>query len=132
MKLFKLFYTKFLVINYLTLSEMWTETKILKNIIAIRNKRGFSQEYVASKIGMKQSGYGLIERGIRGLNITTLLQIAIALETDIINIITYPKKYVDENLLENKNKVLVTFEISPDNREELLKMIIDKKKQDNK
>ncbi len=111
---------------------MWTETKILKNIITIRNKRGFSQEYVASKIGMKQSGYGLIERGIRSLNIATLLQIAIVLETDIVNIITYPKKYVNENLLEKSDKILVTFEVSPDNREELLKMISSKKKQDNK
>ncbi len=65
---------------------------ILNNIVKIRNEKGFSQDFVASKIGLKQSGYGLIERGERSLDYEKLLQIALTFEMDVIDIITYPKK----------------------------------------
>ena len=43
---------------------------------------------------------------------------------DIIDIFTYPKKYVDSETIINKyDKVSVTFEISADKREHLLKLV---------
>jgi len=56
---------------------------VLQNIIDIRKQKGFSQEYVAENLGMKQAGYALIEKGSRGLSLENLLQIAIILEIDI-------------------------------------------------
>ena len=69
---------------------------ILENIIKIREIKGFSQEYVAEKIGIKQSGFGLIERGERKLDYEKLAQIALIFEMDIIDIITFPNKYILE------------------------------------
>ena len=41
--------------------------QILENIRTIRKDKGLSQEFVASKLNMTQSGYAQIERGERGL-----------------------------------------------------------------
>lgn len=49
---------------------------ILRNIDAIRRNKGYSQEYLASQIGIKQAGLSLIMSGERELKYNTLLQIA--------------------------------------------------------
>lgn len=79
------------------------ETKVdavLESIRKIRNNKGFSQEYMASKLGMKQVGYGLIENGARGLQFEMLSQIAVVFGMSVIDLIAYPDVYVkktDEN-----------------------------------
>ena len=96
---------------------------IRENIVSIRNSKGFSQEYVAEKLGMKQSGYGLIERGKRSLDYEMLLQLALIFEFDVIDIITYPNKYVYSES-ENETKVLVEIRLD---REEFLNSGIKQK-----
>jgi transcriptional regulator with XRE-family HTH domain len=39
--------------------------QILENIKKIRKEKGYSQEYIASKLEMTQSGFAQIERGER-------------------------------------------------------------------
>jgi transcriptional regulator with XRE-family HTH domain len=68
----------------------------------------------ASKLGIKQLGYALIERGDRGLQFDILEQIAIILETDILDIITYPDKYEKKGTQNQFTKVLVELEVSTD------------------
>ncbi len=97
---------------------------IYDNILKIRKKKGYSQENVASHLGMKQAGYGLIENGNRGLEYNVLLQIAVFFEMDVIDIITYPDKYIDEKTastsLESKTtRVLVEIDV---NNDEFIKM----------
>lgn len=83
---------------------------IRENIARIRKSKGFSQEYLAEKIGLKQSGFGLVERGQRSLDYEKLLQIALIFEMDVIDIITYPDKYVYSES-ENETKVLVEIKL---------------------
>jgi transcriptional regulator with XRE-family HTH domain len=101
---------------------------ILENIKKIRTERPYSQEYMADKLGIDQVGYGLIENGKRKLKYETLEQIAIIFGMNVIDIITHPKKYVDVDslVMENKTgKVAVMFEVSPINREQLLRIVLD-------
>lgn len=58
---------------------------ILENIDTIRRNRGYSQEYLAMQIGMKQAGFSLIMSGERELKYNTLLQIANALQMSVID-----------------------------------------------
>ena len=39
-----------------------------KNLADLRDAKRYTQAYVANKLGITQQGYGLIERGDRGLN----------------------------------------------------------------
>ena len=103
-----------LIYNTINLKKMKKRQNILENIAQIRKSKGFSQDYLAGEIGLKQSGYGLIERGERSLNYQLLVQIALVLEMDVIDIITYPDRYVYS---ETENKTTVLVEIKLDNNE---------------
>ncbi|MDR0712943.1 MAG: helix-turn-helix domain-containing protein [Bacteroidales bacterium] len=104
---------------------------ILENIIAIRYKYGISQEYMADALGIKQGSYSLIENGKRDLKYNMLLQIAIVLKLNVIDIITYPKKYVDadslgisEGILDEK--VTIQIELKKSKKDKVLAMIFNK------
>lgn len=88
--------------------------KTLRNIEQIRKNKGYTQEYLASKLGLKQSGYALIMRGERGLQFELLEQIAIVFEMDITDIIKYPDKYEKIGSQERITKVLVELDVSDD------------------
>ncbi|NJK87302.1 MAG: helix-turn-helix transcriptional regulator [Bacteroidales bacterium] len=70
---------------------------ILKNIFQIRSKLGLSQEYVANQLQMKQSGYAMIENGQRELKFSTLSRIAIVFNMDVIDVIKFPERFINEN-----------------------------------
>ncbi len=89
-----------------------TKERLLANIVSIRQQKGFSQDYVANKLGKKQSGYALIENGNRGLDYELLLQIAIIFEMRVIDIITYPEVYNSGK--PSSTKVLVELDVTPD------------------
>ena len=100
-----------------------TEQQILSNIIAIRNKRGYSQEYLASKIGMKQSGYGHIEKGDRRLPVSLLLQIAVALDVHVVDIILYPHSFSPGDNQEGEIKATLTVELKKDKKDQVLRLV---------
>lgn len=99
-----------------------TEDQILANIIAIRNKRGFSQDYMASKIGLKQSGYGLIERGERRLQVSTLIQIALTFEMHLVDVILYPNQFSTTGTDEDV-KATLTVELKKDKKDQVLRLV---------
>lgn len=64
---------------------------IYENIRRIRISKGYSQEYVASKLGMNQSNYGKLEKGNTQLTIERLEQIAKVLEVNMFTIMISEK-----------------------------------------
>lgn len=56
--------------------------KVLENIKALRAIRGYSQEYIAEKLGCDYSTYGKIENGKSSLSVNRLFQLAEILEVD--------------------------------------------------
>lgn len=58
-------------------------TKVVSNILAIRTFRNYSQDYVASKLGMTQNGYSKIETGCSSISLQKLFDIALALDVDV-------------------------------------------------
>lgn len=62
-----------------------------------RKERGFSQDYIASKLDITSSAYGKIERGITRLDIERLKQIVEVLEIDVIDLLE------DENIIITHN-----------------------------
>jgi transcriptional regulator with XRE-family HTH domain len=57
--------------------------KIILNIRAVRHYRNYSQDYVASKIGVTQHGYSKIENGVSILSVEKLFSIANVLEVTV-------------------------------------------------
>ena len=96
---------------------------ILRNIDAIRRNEGYSQEYLASQIGLKQAGLSLIMSGERELKYNTLLQIANALQESVINIIAYPDKYVLSKESNISTETVLQIKLDNDKKEQVLKIV---------
>jgi len=104
---------------------------ILENIKSIRQSLGFGQEYMAEKLNMTQAGYALWEKGARELTYNNLNRIAEIFSMSVIDVIAYPKHYVDSSTFSNPkdDKVSVIFEVSRSQRDYLLRLVMgdDKK-----
>ena len=99
--------------------------KILENIKKIRNEKGISQEYIATSLKIEQSSYGLIENGKRKLRYDTLLQIAIALEMNVIDIITFPEKWspISSSTKSEPIEAILQIKLQSDKKDQVLKLI---------
>lgn len=97
---------------------------VIANIKQIRKDKGFTQAFMASELGFDTSNWSKIESGKQKLNTDKLGEIAQLFNLRIIDLFTYPDKYV---LQEYKNaaseKVSVTFEIPIENRNILLELV---------
>ena len=67
---------------------------ILKNIEAIRKEKRITQEAMASKLGIKQSSYSSYITRESDITYSRLLQISECLGVSIIDLITWPEKYI--------------------------------------
>lgn len=110
---------------------MKTSSKdILTNIIKIRNDKGLTQAAVAESIEVDYSSYSKLESGITKLSIDRLEKIASSFDMEIIDILTYPHKYVPAAPQETTKlpKVLVQIELEDSQKAEALKLVLGDKK----
>jgi transcriptional regulator with XRE-family HTH domain len=63
------------------------------NIRKTRESRGFSQEYVAHRLGINQSTYRKIERDASNISVDRLCKIAEVLDTNLTTLLDIGKKY---------------------------------------
>lgn len=101
--------------------------KLVENIIALRKKYGYNQSVIAEAIGCDTSNWSKVEQGRQSVQIDDLEKIANCFNLRVIDLFTFPDKYVLEpdNVQE---KVTVTFEISPEKHEQLMSLVIADRK----
>ena len=105
----------------------FTIMNVVQNIKEIRTAKGINQDVIAEALSVDIAVISKIENGKRELKVNELSKSANCLGVDILYLFTYPKVFVDkESLPPNNDKISVTFEISPDKREHLLKLITGK------
>ena len=78
------------------------------NIRKLREKKGFSQEFVADKLGINQSSYGKLERDISNITLDRLYKISDILEEDITTILDIGKKNIFNNQTNQGNGYVET------------------------
>lgn len=71
--------------------------KVLKNIELIRTERGIKQEVMGKQLGVTQAAYSNYVNRNNDISLSRLTQIANILGVSVVDIITYPVKYVPEN-----------------------------------
>lgn len=103
-------------------------TNILDNIEAIRKEKGLKQAVVGTILGVSQSAYSNYITRNSDIYYNRLSHIADALGVRVIDIITYPKKYVDSStILENtsqvEEKVTLQIELKKEKKEQVLKLV---------
>jgi transcriptional regulator with XRE-family HTH domain len=70
---------------------------ILKNVEAIRKEKRIKQEVIAAELGIKQSSYSSYITRESDITFSRLLQISNILGVSVVDIITFPEKYVPES-----------------------------------
>jgi transcriptional regulator with XRE-family HTH domain len=98
---------------------------ILKNIRTIREAKGLSQDETAEMMKISQSQYARFERGTTKTDLETLQLFAKCVGLDLIDIITYPKKYVEIGTTSTCNDLEATLQIKlrNDKRDQVLKLV---------
>ena len=106
------------------------EETIISNIIKIRNDRDIKQATVAADIEIDSSTYSKIESRQIGLSVGRLAKIADCFGMSIIDVITYPKRYVNIDSLPEKEKrrhkpkVILQLELEEEKKEQVLKLVL--------
>lgn len=96
---------------------------ILANIKSMRIDKRINQEEIADALGFDVANYSRIENGKQDLKVKQLEIIANVLHCTVIDLFTYPKKYVDKDGVPQSERISVTFEVSPDKRDVLLSLV---------
>ncbi|MDO3390035.1 helix-turn-helix transcriptional regulator [Bacteroides sp. ET489] len=101
--------------------------KILENIRSIRESKGYSQESFAEMLKLTQPAYARFERGAIKTDLKTVRAVADAFGMTLIDLITYPKKYVELDTIGSNNKTEVkatlTIEMGKEKKDQVFRFI---------
>jgi len=100
--------------------------KIYEQLKVLREKFGYSQEEMASKVNKSQSAYARIELGITKTDYNLLLDFAQTVGMSVIDLITYPEKWVPlepEEPTEAVTKVVLQIELKREKKDQVLKLV---------
>ncbi len=99
--------------------------RILNNVRTIRELAGFSQKEMAERLNVSQSQYARFELGKTKTDIEFLQEFSKDRGLRIIDIITYPEKYVPERKQTNDIfETIIQIKISGENKTKILKEIL--------
>lgn len=98
---------------------------VVENLLKIMRDRKLNKVEFSELLGISESKWNKISNGNQELSISELSNFAIKLEMRDIDIYTYPIKYAEENEVQTE-RISVTFEVSPDKRDMLLKLVTKK------
>jgi len=99
--------------------------QIFKNIEEIRKEKGIKQIFIAKQMGVTQAAYSNYVNRNEDISMSRLTQIANIFRMSVIDVLTYPIKYVPETeSCEECQKKEETIE----NLNELIKLINNKKR----
>lgn len=96
--------------------------KVVENIKKIRLDYGIKQSVIAKAVEIDVSSWSKIERGQQRLTVDMLEKISNCLNMRVIDLFTYPEKYVKQNK-ECNEKVSVTFEVPVECRDLLFQIV---------
>lgn len=96
---------------------------IVENINNIVKDRGLSKFAFANLCEFPEPKWNKISNGQQELSLWELSKIASSLQMPVQDIVTYPEKYVKLEDGYTGERVSVTFEVSPDKRDMLLRLV---------
>lgn len=100
------------------------EERILANIVQIRTDKRLSKREVAEMMCMTEANYGRIENGKIALSYRHLAQLASALNISVLDIITYPDKYVKyEAAGDEPVEAVLQIKLKKDKKDQVLRLV---------
>ena len=100
------------------------ESKVIKNIIQIRNSLCITKREVAYKVGINEGSYGRIESGKIALSYNMLARIASCFNMSVVDILTYPEKYIkSDRQSEEPVEAVLQIKLKKDKKDQILKLM---------
>lgn len=97
---------------------------IVKSIKEIRLQKSINQQQIADALNVDVAVVSNIEKGKRDLKVKELEIISNALGISVIDLITYPKKYVEKNSNEYEPvEAILQIKLKKDKKEQILKLV---------
>lgn len=97
---------------------------IARNIREIRLKKSINQQFLADALEVDVAVISNIEKGKRELRVNELEKIANALEVSVIDLIVYPKKYIEKTEGEEEPlEAILQIKLKKDKKEQVLKLV---------
>lgn len=102
---------------------------VAANLRKLINDKQLKQATLAEYAETSASQFSRMLNGELALSLQHIANIATKLHMAVIDIFTYPEKFVPENRdpREKREKVSVTFEVDPEKRDYLLRLVMGKK-----
>ncbi len=100
------------------------EEIVIRNIIQIRNSQGLTKRSMAETLNINEASYGRIESGKIALSYSQLAKIASIFQMSVIDIISYPDKYVKHELSgEEPVEAVLQIRLKKDKKDQVLKLV---------
>lgn len=101
--------------------------KVVDNIKEIRLNKGISQKLLADALNVDNAVISNIEKGKRELKVSELEIIAKCLGVDVIDLFTYPQKYVEQTEVspqEESIEAILQIKLRKSTKEQVLKLVL--------
>ena len=95
----------------------------IDNIKKIRLEKGIPQKKIADALNLDNAVISNIENGKRQLKVSELEIIANCLEVSIIDLFTYPKKYVPLDSIDDEIAATLTIQLKREKKDQVLKLV---------
>ena len=100
------------------------EEDVIRKIIQIREEHGITKRELAERLEMNEASYGRIESGKIALSFKHLAQIASAFGMEVIDILTYPKKFVEAGQNDDEQvEAVLQIKLKKEKKEQVLKLV---------
>lgn len=100
--------------------------RINQTILELREKMGYTQAQMGEFLSLDASGFSKLERGVTDITLTKLEKLADCFKMSVIDLLTYPDKYVPVNNISNvevEEKVSLTIELKKEKKDQILKLV---------
>lgn len=97
---------------------------VVENIKEIRLNKGIKQQIIADALCVDVAVISNIEKGKRELKVSELEKISKVLGVTVVDLFTYPKKYVESNECVNDPvEAILQIKLRKDKKEQVLKLV---------
>ena len=104
--------------------EQDLQQKIVRNIQKILNDKGISQAELSRRTSLDTASVSKVFSGQRRLNINDLSEISTALDMPVIDVITFPDKYVRVSAGEQEPlEAVLQIRLKKDKKDQVMKLI---------
>ncbi len=96
---------------------------IAENIKKIRLQKSINQQQIAEALNVDVAVVSNIEKGKRDLRVKELEIISNVLGVSVVDLITYPKQYVEKNSKEEEMEAVLQIKLKKEKKEQVLKLV---------